>query len=152
MLASRLEEEDTFNGYILDGFPRTLSQALWLDARLPAHQHGPSMLVVGFRVNYEHLLRRITGRRNCPVCQTIYNVYFNPPNRDGYCDTEGAALVQREDDTEKVFEERMRAYRLSSAPVVEHYRHHGRFTEINGERSIEETAREISAAVDWLQN
>ena len=80
------------------------------------------MIAVSIQVDYNQLLRRITGRRNCPVCATIYNIFMNPPKRDGFCDVEGAALVQRADDTENVFKERMRAYAGLTAPVVEHYR------------------------------
>jgi adenylate kinase len=152
MVASRLEEPDTFNGYILDGFPRTLSQAMWLDGRLDRLGHGAGMVVVGIRMDERQLRHRITGRRNCPVCQTIYNVYAKPPNRDGYCDMDGAALVQRADDSEKIFEERMRVYRGLTAPVVEHYRAQGRFTEVDGDRPIEEIAAEIVATVDRVYN
>ena len=110
MVAARLLEPDTARGYILDGFPRTLGQAAWLDGRLAAQIEALPVVAVSIQVNYNQLLRRITGRRNCPVCQTIYNVYMNPPKKDGFCDVEGAALTQRADDTEEVFKERMRAY------------------------------------------
>jgi adenylate kinase len=96
-------------------------------------------------------LRRIAGRRNCPVCQSIYNVYVKPPQKDGFCDADGAKLVQRADDTEKVFEERMRAYAASTAPVVEHYRALGRFAEVDGDRPIEAIAVGIVAAVERLR-
>ena len=96
-------------------------------------------------------MRRITGRRNCPVCQTIYNVYSKPPAKEGFCDLEGAALVQRADDTEKVFEERMRAYSAMTAPVVEHYRELGRFAEVDGDRPILEIAAGIVTAVERLR-
>jgi adenylate kinase len=102
-------------------------------------------------VNYNQLLRRITGRRNCPVCQTIYNVYMHPSKQDGICDIEGAKLVQRADDTEEVFKERMRAYEALTAPVVEHYRAQGRFAEVDGDRPIEVIASGIVAAVERLR-
>jgi adenylate kinase len=102
MVAVRLQQPDTVNGYILDGFPRTLGQAGWLDGRLATQANSLPVIAVSIQVDYNQLLRRITGRRNCPVCQTIYNVYGNPPKRDGICDVEGAALVQRADDTEAV--------------------------------------------------
>jgi adenylate kinase len=108
MVAARLDEPDTAEGYILDGFPRTLPQAGWLDGRLAAQGKGLPVVAVSIQVDYNQLLRRITGRRNCPVCQRIYNIYSNPPQRAGFCDVEGAALVQRADDTEPVFKERMR--------------------------------------------
>jgi adenylate kinase len=152
MVAARLEQPDTANGYILDGFPRTLPQASWLDGRLVALGGALPLVAVSIQVDYNQLLRRITGRRNCPVCQSIYNLYGKPPQRDGFCDLDGAALVQRADDTEKVFEERMRAYAASTAPVVEHYRELGRFAEVDGDRPIPEIAAGIVAAVERLRS
>src|ERR1035441_6516535 len=93
MVALRLQEPDTARGYILDGFPRTLGQAGWLDGRLAAQADaqggGLPVIAVSIHVDYNQLLRRITGRRNCPVCQTIYNVYVKPPRVEGFCDEEG---------------------------------------------------------------
>jgi adenylate kinase len=151
MVAVRLQQPDTGKGYILDGFPRTLVQAGWLDGRLAAQTQGLPVVAVSIKVEYNQLLRRITGRRSCPVCQTIYNVSFKPPAKDGFCDLDGAALVQRADDTEKVFEERMRAYEALTAPVVEHYRALGRFAEVDGDRPIQEIAAGIVAAVERLR-
>jgi adenylate kinase len=151
MVAVRLTQPDTANGYILDGFPRTLVQAAWLDERLAARAEGLPVVAVSIQVDYNQLLRRITGRRNCPVCQSIYNVYVKPPQRDGFCDVDGAALVQRADDTEKVFAERMRAYAALTAPVVEHYRASGRFAEVDGDRPIDVVMAGIVAAVERLR-
>ncbi len=151
MVAARLKAPDTVNGYILDGFPRTLGQAGWLDGRLASQGKSLPVIAVSIQVDYNQLLRRITGRRNCPVCQTIYNVFMNPPGRDGFCDVEGAALVQRADDTEEVFKERMRAYGALTAPVVEHYRALGRFAEVDGDRPINMIAAGIVAAVERLR-
>ena len=151
MVALRLLEPDTVRGYILDGFPRTLPQATWLDGRLVARTEGLPVVAVSLHVDYNQLLRRITGRRNCPVCQTIYNIYSNPPQRAGFCDVEGAALAQRADDTEKVFAERMRAYEAQTAPVIEHYRELGRFVEVPGDGPIAAIAAGIVAAVERLR-
>lgn len=151
MVAVRLLEPDTTRGYILDGFPRTLGQANWLDGRLAVQVESLPVVAVSIQVNYNQLLRRITGRRNCPVCQTIYNIYMNPPKKDGFCDVEGAALVQRADDTEEVFKERMRAYAALTAPVVDHYREMGRFAEVDGDRPIAAIASGIVAAVERLR-
>jgi adenylate kinase len=151
MVAARLLEPDTVRGYILDGFPRTLPQASWLDGRLAKETKALPVVAVSLRVDYNQLLRRITGRRNCPVCQTIYNIYSNPPQRAGFCDVEGAALAQRADDTEKVFAERMRAYEAQTAPVIEHYRAQGRFTEVAGDGPIAAIAAGIVAAVERLR-
>ena len=151
MVEARLHEPDTANGYILDGFPRTLGQATWLDGRLALEAKSLPVIAVSIQVDYNQLLRRITGRRNCPVCATIYNVYMNSPKRDGFCDIEGAALVQRADDTEKVFKERMRVYEGLTAPVIEHYRALGRFAEVDGDRPIGVIAAGIVAAVERLR-
>ncbi len=151
MVAVRLREPDTANGYILDGFPRTLAQAGWLDGRLAAQGGTLQVVAVSIHVGYNQLLRRITGRRNCPVCQNIYNVYCKPPKKGGFCDLDGAALVQRADDTEKVFAERMRAYEAMTAPVVEHYRALGRFAEVDGDQPIDVIAAGIVAAVEGLR-
>jgi adenylate kinase len=151
MVAVRLQQPDTAKGYILDGFPRTLGQAGWLDGRLAAQSNSLPVIAVSIQVDYNQLLRRITGRRNCPICQTIYNIYMNPSKRDGFCDVEGAALVQRADDTEEVFKERMRAYTTLTAPVVDHYRALGRFAEVDGDRPITAIAAGIVATVERIR-
>ncbi|WP_109489143.1 adenylate kinase [Occallatibacter savannae] len=156
MVAVRLQEPDTARGYILDGFPRTLAQAHWLDGRLAATAccepaQSLPLVAVSIQVDYNQLLRRISGRRNCPVCQTIYNIYSKPPQRAGFCDVEGAALTQRADDTEKAFAERMRAYAAQTTPVIEHYRELGRFTEVSGDGPIAVVAAGIVKAVERLR-
>jgi adenylate kinase len=151
MVALRLVEPDTGRGYILDGFPRTQGQADWLDARLAAQPDSLPVIAVQIKVNYNQLLRRITGRRNCPVCQTIYNVYVNPPEKEGVCDLDGAALIQRADDQEDIFTERMRTYEVLTRPVIEHYRALGRFAEVDGDRPIDEVASEIVSTVGRLR-
>jgi adenylate kinase len=165
MVAVRLQQPDTVKGYILDGFPRTLAQAHWLDGRLAVGAGDRSssqgslatqtealpLIAVSIQVDYNQLLRRITGRRNCPVCQTIYNIYTKPPQRAGFCDVEGAALIQRADDTEKAFAERMRSYAAQTAPVIEHYRELGRFVEVPGDGPIAAIAAGIVASVERLR-
>lgn len=151
MVATRLQDPDTLNGYILDGFPRSIGQVVWLEGRLAALGEGPSIIAVNIRMGRKQLLRRITGRRNCPVCQAVYNIYFNPPAWDGHCDIEGAALVQRVDDSEKSFEERLRAYQQVTAPVIEHYRALGRFADVDGDQPIKEITAAIIGAIDQLR-
>jgi adenylate kinase len=152
MVAVRLQDPDTARGYILDGFPRTLPQADWLDEHLASLNRGLPVVAVSLQVVYNQLLCRITGRRICPVDGTIYNIYSNPPQRAGFCDVEGATLVQRADDTEKVFVERMRAYEALTAPVIEHYRSLGRFAEVNGEGPIAAIAARIVTAIERLRS
>ena len=151
MVALRLKEPDTVRGYILDGFPRTQGQADWLDARLAAQPEALPVIAVQIRVNYNQLLRRITGRRNCPVCQTIYNIYVNPPEKEGICNLDGAALIQRADDQEEIFVERMRAYEVLTRPVIDHYRTLGRFAEVDGDRPIEVISADIVSTVERLR-
>jgi adenylate kinase len=151
MVAKRLEEPDTERGFILDGFPRTLNQASWLDERLAQQAGSLPVVAVSIRVDYTQLLRRVTGRRNCPVCQTIYNIYLQPPKVEGICDVEGASLVQRSDDTEGCFEGRIHTYETQTAPVVEHYRAAGRFAEVNGDQPVAEIAAAIVSSVERLQ-
>ena len=94
------------------------------------------VVAVSLRVNEQQLLLRITGRRSCPVCKRIYNVYLKPPIADTVCDFDQTVLEQRADDTEAVFAERMRAYAEQTAPVIEHYRALGRFAEVDGEQPV----------------
>ena len=151
MVAERLEKPDTAKGYILDGFPRTLGQVAWLDGRLAAESGSLPVIAVMIQVDYNQLLRRITGRRICPVCQRIYNIYTNPPQRSGFCDVDGTRLVQRADDAEQVVAERMRAYAAMTAPVIEHYRGAGRFAEVNGDRAVEVVSAGIVAEVERMR-
>ena len=152
MVAERLKQPDTVNGYILDGFPRTLNQAQWLDRHLAADPQALPVIAVSIQVGYTQLLRRITGRRSCPVCGTIYNIYLQPPKVDEKCDLDGTPLVRRSDDTEEVFHERMRTYETQTAPVVEHYRAQGRFEEVNGDQPVEQVAAAVMAAVARLRS
>jgi adenylate kinase len=155
MVAARLTEPDTERGYIFDGYPRTLPQAAWLDAHLRESERESAealpVVAVNIRVSYTSLLRRVTGRRTCPRCQSIYNVYLKPPLRDGFCDIEGMALVQRADDTEDVFAGRMRAYELQTAPVIEHYRQQGRFADVDGEQEVGQVLDDVVRAIARLR-
>ena len=154
IVAARLAEPDTHRGYILDGFPRTLVQAEWLDTHLEATNNSSEQLgvvAISIRVEYNQLLRRITGRRSCPTCGRIYNIYLQPPLHDTVCDVDGTPLVQRADDVESVFEQRIKTYEAETAPVVEHYRALGRFDEVDGESPVSEVTAGIKAAVLHLR-
>ena len=168
MVALRLTEPDVARGFILDGFPRTLGQANWLDETLAKQAIAPGegiqrdsiagapistlpVVAVSIQVDYTRLLRRISGRRNCPVCQTIYNIYLQPPKVEGICDLEGSPLVQRSDDTEDCFAGRMLTYQTLTAPVVDHYRALSRFAEVNGDQPVAEVAASIVSSVERLR-
>ena len=150
MVAERLAQPDAQSGYILDGYPRTLPQADWLDEHLAGAMSIP-VVAISIAVDYDQLLHRVTGRRTCPVCNTIYNVFSNPPKVANTCDHEGAALMQRTDDSEEVFAERMKTFDALTSPVVDHYRTQGRFEEIDGDRAVEEVADTITATLRRLR-
>ncbi len=88
-------------------------------------------------VEYNHLLQRLTGRRSCPTCGLIYNVYFQPPKVQGICDVDGTTLVQRPDDAEEVIAERLKAYEQLTLPLVDYYGARGRLIEVNGDQPVE---------------
>lgn len=132
MVAARLRNPDTAHGYILDGFPRTEVQASWLDATLPTLEQRLPLIALQIKVDTHDLLRRITGRRTCPTCKRIYNIYSHPPKVEGHCDFDGTPLIHRSDDTEAAFAERLSEYTSKTGPAIEHYRRQGRFREIDG--------------------
>jgi adenylate kinase len=151
IVLDRLRQPDTQRGYILDGFPRTLPQAIWLDGQLSNEKETLPIVAVNIQVSYTKLLRRITGRRSCPACGRIYNIYFCLPESETVCDVDGTPLAQRPDDTEEVFVERMRMYQEMTAPVVEHYHGMARFAEVNGDLPVGDITRAITDAIVRLR-
>lgn len=151
VVSNRLRQPDTRRGFILDGFPRTLHQAVWLDEELSSEKEKLPIVAVSIRVSYTKLLRRITGRRNCPTCARIYNIYLCLPEHETVCDVDGTVLIQRPDDTEEVFAERMRTYDEMTAPVVEHYHGKARFAEVNGDMTVDDITRAIVDAIMRLR-
>lgn len=151
MVGSRLAQPDVERGYILDGYPRTLGQAEWLDDHLASFASKAPLIAVNIRVDEQELLRRITGRRICPVCKHIYNIYSKPPRVEGICDLDGSPLQHRSDDTEAAFAERMKAYNSLTAPVIEHYSRQGRFREVDGTQSVEQVTAAIEDALRQLR-
>jgi adenylate kinase len=153
MVANRLNAEDCRRGYILDGFPRTVNQAEWLDKYLQ-HKVFDNMnparvpVVVNMRVEYNSLLQRLTGRRSCPTCGRIYNVHFQPPRVADVCDVDGSKLVTRPDDQEKVVSERLKEYERKTLPLTDYYRAQGRLQEINGDQSADGVTTELIRAIE----
>ena len=129
------------DGFVLDGYPRNMSQAEKLDEATPLDA------VVLLEVGEEQLLRRLTGRRVCPDCDATYHVEFEPPESDGVCDDCGAALVQRDDDEPEAVRERLRVYEENTVPVVDHYREADRLVTVDAEGSPEEVFERLVAAV-----
>ena len=159
MVAARLEDADCCRGFILDGFPRTVPQAEWLDTHLEkmrgckkgdvaAQRACAAPVVIRLTVDYNVLLKRVTGRRSCPTCGRIYNVYFQPPKVQGICDVDGTSLATRPDDAEDVFAERMKTYDRQTLPLVDYYRARGRLVEVDGELPVEEVMAQAFRAIE----
>jgi adenylate kinase len=124
MVEERLSRPDAGRGFILDGYPRTIAQAehlsQWLDGR------GIRELVIHLAVDYNIIIARLTGRRQCPRCGTLYNLATQPPRVDSVCDLDGEKLVIRDDDQEEVIRERLDAYERQTRPVLDYLVQAGR--------------------------
>ena len=144
MMKERIQEEDCRNGFILDGFPRAISQAEALSGivRLDA--------VVNVRVDESVLVRRITGRRMCK-CGATYHIDFNPPATSGICDKCGSHLYQRDDDSEETVKSRIEVYRSQTEPLLDYYNGSGIVKDIDGNRPIEEISSEIVAFLSVIE-
>ena len=137
-----VEALDDTDGFVLDGYPRNLSQAEFLDEMV-------DLDVVAFlSVPEAELVRRLTGRRVCPDCGETYHVDFAPPEEAGVCDECGAELTQRDDDTEETVRERLRVYEENTEPVVQYYRETGDLVEVDGTGSPDEVFAALRAAVE----
>jgi adenylate kinase len=120
VVASRLRRDDCRNGFVLDGYPRTVPQGVFLDELLKSiNQPGPTVLF--FDVPDVVLVRRLTARRQCPTCGRIYNLLFQPPLRDEVCNLDGSKLFQRSDDKEEVIRTRLQAYAEQTGPLIDYY-------------------------------
>ncbi len=149
MVAERLAAPDCAKGFILDGFPRTLAQADWLDSYLASNKSEP-LAVLNLVVAHDELLHRITGRRISPAGR-IYNIYTQPPRVEGVCDVDGSPLTQRSDDTEPAFEKRMHEFAEKTGPAIEHYRTTSHFAEVNGLASIADVSADLLRKLHQLR-
>ncbi len=149
MVAERLVQPDCVPGFILDGFPRTLAQADWLDQFLTKAK-APPLIVLNLVVEHDTLLQRITGRRISPAGR-IYNIYTQAPRVECVCDVDGSTLTQRTDDTEPAFEKRMHEFAEKTGPAIEHYRASGRFADVDGMVSVEEVSASLRAHLHRLR-
>ncbi|HXQ69558.1 MAG TPA: adenylate kinase [Pyrinomonadaceae bacterium] len=146
LVKERTAQPDCENGYILDGFPRTPAQARSLE-QLAAEQ-GMDIIPVLIDVPYELLEKRMTGRRNCPVCHEIYNIYFKPPRNDNVCDLHPEAqLVQRADDNPETVRARLATYDEQTRPLIDYYRAAGVLRSVDGTRDPEEIYEDIERIV-----
>lgn len=146
MIKKRISEPDAVRGFILDGFPRNIAQAEGLDALL-AEEGRPIDAAIRFRAPRELLLKRLSGRRSCPVCGSVYNMETNPPRKDELCDKDGTVLVQRPDDSEEAINRRLDIYVTQTKPLSTYYEAKGVLKEVDGTRSIEQVRDDVAAAL-----
>ena len=146
VISERLAASDCGQGFILDGFPRTVKQAKALDEAL--RQRGEEVeKVVYIKVSKEELVRRLGGRFTCRNCQTPYHEINSPPEVAGRCDRCGGELYQRPDDSPQTVRKRLKVYFAETAPVIDYYRKARKLVEIDGERGVEEVAQELIAVL-----
>src|ERR1700704_1205636 len=142
VVEDRTAHEDCRNGYILDGFPRTAAQAGMLEEL--ARRQGKKLSAILIDVPVALLEKRMTGRRSCPICGEIYNVYFRPARVDNQCDRHPQAqLTQRADDKQERVRVRLETYERETAPLLDYYQGTGRLRRVDGTRSPEEIYGDI---------
>jgi len=146
IVKDRTLRDDCGNGYILDGYPRTAVQAKQLEDL--AAQQGLSIQAIEIDVPKDELMRRLTGRRSCPVCGEIYNIYSQPPKSDGVCDFHpDSGLNHRADDNEESVKTRLETYESNTKPLLEFYRASNRLEKVDGTREVEDIYREIEGLI-----
>lgn len=143
IVRNRISQPDCRNGFLLDGYPRTVPQAQLL-GRLLEEKGLPKPVVIHLDVPAPALVARLSARRQCPKCGRIYNVASQPPRVEGRCDDDGAELVRRDDDREEVILERLKAYEALTGPVLQYYGAQGSHR-VDGTQAPAEVFRDIEA-------
>ena len=138
---------NNLEGFVLDGFPRTLFQAEQLEKFLKL-RNNPLNFVIYLTLPEETIVKRLTGRRICPKCGRVYNIYFNPPKNDEVCDFDGERLIQREDDSLKVVKRRIEEFKRNTLPLVDFYRERKILFEIDGDGTVDEVFNRIVKIID----
>ena len=142
MVKDRLQQDDCKNGYLLDGFPRTVHQAEALDNFLTEREESIATALL-IEVPKEFILERMTGRRVCPSCGASYHIKFNPPTNDGKCDLCGSDVIQRKDDTEETVKERLDVYENQTQPLIDFYKNKKQLSVVDGTQAINEVFESI---------
>jgi len=146
VVRERTSQPDCKNGYVLDGFPRTPAQAATLEGL--AAEQGKKIIAIVVDVPFDLLLKRVVGRRSCPVCGEIYNLYFMPPKVDELCDRHlGVKLDQRTDDTPEKISVRLKTYEEQTRPLVGYYEQSHRLNRIDGTQEPEAIYRQIEGFI-----
>ncbi|WDC83150.1 adenylate kinase [Caloramator sp. mosi_1] len=146
IVKDRIKEDDCKNGFLLDGFPRTVAQADALNEVL-ADLGTKLDYVINIKVDENNLIERLSGRRVCPKCGASFHVVFNPPKVDGVCDYCGAEVVQRADDSEETVKNRLSVYNKQTQPLIDYYTNNGLIININGEQDINDVFAEICSVL-----
>jgi adenylate kinase len=147
IVKDRLTKEDCKNGFLLDGFPRTVNQAEALDKELK-DMNIKLDKVINIEVGKEILIERAIGRRICKNCGATYHVKFNPPKAENICDKCGGELYQRDDDKVETVEKRIKVYHEQTQPLIDYYKDKGLLLNLDGTKSIEEVFNEIVASLE----
>jgi len=144
LVKDRLMQNDCKNGFLLDGFPRTIAQADALEDTLKSMNQKLDY-VINIEVSLELLVQRAVGRRVCKDCGQTYHMIFNKPSKEGICDKCGGELLQRKDDTEETVSKRISVYQEQTQPLIEYYSNKGIIVNIDGEKPIAEVGKNIVA-------
>jgi adenylate kinase len=151
VIAEQLQDEEASDGFILDGFPRTVPQAEALDAKM-AELRREITAVILIDVPEEEVLRRLGGRRTCEENPShIYHVELDPPKQEGICDIDGAKLMVRDDDKPEVIKNRLAQYREKTEPLIDYYDERGILNHVDGKRSPEEVEERIHGIIATLR-
>jgi adenylate kinase len=146
IVKGRTSKPDAAGTYVLDGYPRTAVQAEQLEEL--AKEQRKEIQAIEVDVPRDELFKRLTGRRSCPVCGEIYNVYSKPPKNDGYCDFHPEAeLVHRADDNEESVKTRLETYEINTRPLLDYYERSGRLAKIDGTGGVEEIFGELEKLI-----
>ncbi|HMV46186.1 MAG TPA: adenylate kinase [Blastocatellia bacterium] len=148
VILARTSQQDCEDGYILDGYPRTIKQAQLLEEL--SEKQSKDVFLVRIMIHEDVLFKRLTGRQTCPICGEIYNVYFRPVKQAGICDLDGGQLQQRSDDNPTSVTRRFEEYKTSTAPLIEYYRQSGRLVEIYGEGSVSDIFDKLCTVIEGV--
>jgi adenylate kinase len=151
VIAERLQEQEASDGFILDGFPRTVPQAEALDSKMSDLRREMTAAIL-IEVSEDEIVRRLGGRRTCEENPShIYHVDFDPPKEEGVCDIDGAKLIVRDDDKPEVIKNRLSQYREKTEPLIDYFDEHGILNRVDGKQSPDEVEERIHGIIATLR-